>query len=197
MNWMNSSAQARRLFSLLTSGLIHVLLLFLLFVMHGRSSDATAVGEGHRLQVVLLDSSFDSVSVPAGAATLMLQPSQPSKPSKLSQRSSLEKSLTVPGLTGYLPVSQLTERPLVVNDIDSDLSDRFAGINSQSLVLVLLINEYGDVDQVLPDGDEWNDVLPAVLKDDLRQRFLTARFFPGRLHGRPVRCALRIAVMLY
>ena len=194
MNWMNSRAQARRLFSLLTSGLIQVLLLFLLFVMHGRSSDATAVGEGHRLQVVLLDSSFDSVSVPAGAATPMLQPSQPSK---LSQRSSLQKSLTVPGLTGYLPVSQLTERPLVVNDIDSDLSDRFAGVNSQSLVLVLLINEYGDVDQVLPDGDEWNDVLPAVLKDDLRQRFLTARFLPGRLHGRPVRCALRIAVMLH
>ena len=187
---MNSSAQARELFSLLASGLIHVLLLFF-FAMHGRSSDATAVGEGHRLQVLMLDSAGDSASVPAKTeklVTLMPQPPEPPLP---------QKSLTVPGLTDYLPASQLTERPLVVNDIDSDLSDRFAGVNSQSLVLILLINEYGDVDQVLPDGDEWNDVLPAVLKDDLRQRFLTARFLPGRLHGRPVRCALRIAVMLH
>ena len=191
---MNSSAQARGLCSLLASGLIHGVLLFLLFVMHGWSSDATATGEGYRLQVALLDSSFDLASVPAGAAklaTLRPQPPQPSQPLPL------QKSVTVPGLDGYLPVSQLTERPRVVNDIDSDLSDRFAGVHSQSLALVLLINAYGDVDRVLPDGEEWQDALPAVLKDDLRQRFLTARFLPGRLHGRPVRCALRIVVMLH
>ena len=103
---------------------------------------------------------------------------------------------------GYLPVSQLTEKPLVLNDIDPELSGRFAFIHPQSLTLILLINEYGDVDRVLlserkamAESSE-EKTLPVVLLDELIQRFSETRFLPGRLHGQAVRSALTIRVSL-
>ena len=63
----------------------------------------------------------------------------------------------------------------------------------------MLINEYGDVDNVLFSGhpDATADAsLPAVLLDELKQRFLEARFLPGRLHGQAVRSAFSIRVSL-
>ncbi len=102
----------------------------------------------------------------------------------------------------YLPASQLTEKPLVLNDIDPELSGRFAFIHPQSLMLTLLINEYGDVDRVLVseqkaavEGME-ETTLPAILLDELIQRFLETRFLPGRLHGQAVPSALTIRVSL-
>lgn len=100
----------------------------------------------------------------------------------------------------YLPASQLTERPVVLLNIDSELSARFAFIYPQSFELILLINEYGDVDRVLHSEasviQSVDDNLPAVLLDELVQRFFEARFQPGRLHGQPVRSALKIRVAL-
>lgn len=100
----------------------------------------------------------------------------------------------------YLPASQLTERPLILIDIDPELSARFAFIHPQSIDLVLLINDYGDVDRVLiPDVQSTAgtaETLPATLLQDLAQRFLQTRFSPGRLLGQPVRSALRIRVSL-
>ena len=101
------------------------------------------------------------------------------------------------GLTDYLPASALTERPVIVNDIDSELSERFSGIAAQSMTMILLINEYGDIDNVLFDDAIAAETLPLVLRADLVQRFLEARFLPGRLHGQPVRSQLRIAVSLH
>lgn len=109
---------------------------------------------------------------------------------------------TLREMTDYVPVSELTERPVVLANIDSELSARFAFIHPQSLTLILLINEYGDVDRVLvserkavAEGREEN-ALPAVLLDDLVLRFLDMRFLPGRLNGQAVRSALRIRASL-
>ncbi len=100
----------------------------------------------------------------------------------------------------YLPVSLLTERPMVITDIDPELSARFAFIQAQSFELTLLISDYGDVDRVLfaraDAGGASEEALPLVLHDELIQRFLDARFVPGRLHGQPVRSALKIRVSL-
>ncbi len=94
------------------------------------------------------------------------------------------------GIDGYLPASLLTERPQVVRDIDPEW--RLPGIALPVLACTLLINEYGDVDQVLPEGVS----LSPMLEQDVRTRFMAARFSPGKLHGRPVRTALRIEIRL-
>ena len=102
--------------------------------------------------------------------------------------------------TDYLPAALLTDKPSVVIDIDPELSQRFAFILPQSLALRLLINEYGDVDRVLlaePLSAEGAiEALPSSLLEELMQRFLDARFLPGRLHGQAVRSALTIRVSL-
>lgn len=92
----------------------------------------------------------------------------------------------------YLPASKLTERPLVLLDIDPLLASTQDDGNLQQIVLRLLINEYGDVDQVLAE----DAALPPELLHALQQRFLRARFLPGRLLDRAVPSALRIAVTL-
>lgn len=91
---------------------------------------------------------------------------------------------------GYLPASLLSERPQVLQDIDPDW--HFDGLSLPVVECVLLINEYGDVDRVLISGS----ALSPMLAEDVRARFLAARFSPGRLHGRPVKSALRIEVRL-
>lgn len=92
----------------------------------------------------------------------------------------------------YLPASQLTERPLVLQDIDPLLASTHDDSSESQIVLRLLINEYGDVDQVLAE----DAALPAELLRQLQQHFLQARFLPGRLLDRAVPSALRIAVSL-
>ncbi len=94
------------------------------------------------------------------------------------------------GIAAYLPASQLTERPQVLRDIDPEW--RLPGMQLPVLTCTLLINEFGDVDRVLLDEQP----LMPMLEEDIRARFLAARFSPGKLHGKPVGSALRIEVRL-
>jgi len=94
----------------------------------------------------------------------------------------------------YLPVALLTQRPAVLQDIDPELPESLRGLQEQSLQLLLLINEYGDIDQVKLESDT---ALPTFVLDELRQHFQLMRFIPGRLDNRPVRSALRIRVQLH
>lgn len=89
----------------------------------------------------------------------------------------------------YLPVSKLSERPLILQDIDPLLTNTQDAV-TQQLILQLLINEYGDVDQVLVE----DAAVPTELLRQLQQRFVKARFLPGRLQGLAVPSALRIEV---
>jgi hypothetical protein len=125
---------------------------------------------------------------PAAVADQAVQAAQPL---------SLAEAVAVPqtaraDLANYLSASRLTERPLVLQDIDPMLLDAHDE-NKQQIVLRLLINEYGDVDQVLVE----DAALPAAVLWELQQRFLQARFLPGRLLDRAVPSALRIAVTLH
>ncbi len=94
------------------------------------------------------------------------------------------------GSDDYLPVTRLSERPQVVRDIDPEWP--WTGIDLPVLVCTLLINEYGDVDRVLLHEPP----LSPMLEADIRARFLAARFVPGKLHGQPVKAALRIEIRL-
>ncbi len=94
------------------------------------------------------------------------------------------------GVTGYLPVSALSERPELLKDIDPEWY--LQGLDLPSLSALLLINEYGDIDDLVIDAP----VLTPMLLEDLRMRFRAARFLPGRLEGQPVKVALRVVIEL-
>ena len=94
----------------------------------------------------------------------------------------------------YLPASMLTQRPIVLLDIHPELPDSLQGVKPQIVDLLLLINSYGDVDQVrlvsLP-------ALSALMVQELRQHFQVMRFMPGQWEGQAVPSALRIRAQLH
>ena len=94
------------------------------------------------------------------------------------------------GVNGYLPVSALSERPELVIDIDPEWY--LHGLDLPSLSALLLINEYGDVDDLVID----TSLLTPMLLQDLRTRLRAARFLPGRVHGQQVKAALRVVSQL-
>jgi hypothetical protein len=94
----------------------------------------------------------------------------------------------------YLPASLLTQRPVVLYDIDPELPESLQGLRVQSVELLLLIDEYGDVDRV--QIESLTD-LTHTQADELLRHFQVMRFMPGRLHDRAVRSALRIRVQLH
>ncbi|MEO0314007.1 MAG: hypothetical protein RI928_463 [Pseudomonadota bacterium] len=94
----------------------------------------------------------------------------------------------------YLPVSMLTQRPVVLQDIDPELPEALRSLEPQSFYLTLFVNEYGDVDQVKLASVV---VLAPSMIDELRRHFEVMRFMPGYLEGRAVRAALRIRVQLH
>lgn len=94
------------------------------------------------------------------------------------------------GVNGYLPVSALSERPELLKDIDPEWY--LQGLDFPYLSALLLINEYGDVDDLVIDVP----VLMPMLLEDLRMRFRAARFLPGRLDGQAVKVALRVVIEL-
>jgi hypothetical protein len=109
-----------------------------------------------------------------------------------------KKEITPPStmVSPYLLVSQLDIKPQIVRDIDPDLLENFRGVQAQWLNLTLLINEYGDVDRVFIELTSMTSDLPEQLLADLKQRFIEARFTPGRLQNQVVRSQLRIRVYL-
>ena len=94
----------------------------------------------------------------------------------------------------YLPTSMLTQRPIVLMDIHPELPESFQGIKPQFVELLLLINAYGDVDQVRLASVP---ALSASMVEELRQHFQVMRFMPGQWEGRAVPSALRIRVQLH
>ena len=94
----------------------------------------------------------------------------------------------------YLPASMLTQRPIVLVDIHPELPEAFKSVDPQFVDLLLLINAYGDVDQVrllsVP-------ALSASMVEELRQHFQVMRFMPGQWEGQAVPSALRIRVQLH
>ena len=98
----------------------------------------------------------------------------------------------------YVPAAELSERPLLLQDIDDLLDLPSAGIVVPDTLPVqygtgvLLINERGGVDRVQFESTAF----PRYLEAMLTQRFAEARFLPGKIDGKPVRSALRIALRL-
>lgn len=175
---------SKNLFFLLISLVIHLCLASLLYVL-------TASKKNHHL-------------LPNTVSLLELQtPQNPSLTTSSEPRvvkdklvESMPANPWQPVNIFYIPVSQLDSKPIVIKDIDPNLLENFRGVKAQSLELNLLINEYGDVDRVILDSLIDTVDLPDRLLDDLKQRFLEARFLPGRLNNQPVPSQMRIRIRL-
>lgn len=94
----------------------------------------------------------------------------------------------------YLPASILTQRPIVLLDVHPELPESLQGVEPQFVNLLLLINAYGDVDQVRLESVP---TLSAAMVQELQQHFQVMRFMPGQWQGQAVPSALRIRVQLY
>lgn len=145
------------------------------------------IGDG-LLQVRLLDGSGLSSSTTLTSEHAIVHAAQiattePHSPTDIRRSNSQ-------GIQDYLPVSALSERPELLIDIDPEWY--LQGLDLPSLSALLLINEYGDVDDLVID----TPFLTPMLLEDLKTRFRSARFLPGRLHGRAVKVALRVAIQL-
>ncbi len=99
---------------------------------------------------------------------------------------------TAPDLPYYYSLKQLTERPSVIEDATTDMRLILPGIESQSVILRLLINEAGAIDQVEVEHSNLRpEVEPIVLG-----AFNRLRFTPGKIDGIAVKSQLKIEVML-
>ena len=92
----------------------------------------------------------------------------------------------------YFAAKDLTQRPLVLRDVPGDLMLVVPGVPAQAATLQLLINEYGEVDQVIVE----DSLLPDAAQKTVVDAFVKTRFHPGEIDGVPVKSQVRIEIML-
>ena len=92
----------------------------------------------------------------------------------------------------YFTLESLSERPLILQDVDANMLQAFEDVTFKKLILRLMINEYGDVEKVIIEEAK----LSQELLPKLEAEFSRARFLPGRINGIAVPATLRIEVKL-
>lgn len=92
----------------------------------------------------------------------------------------------------YFQPNELTEQPVVVLDVSPDLSAVFSSGLSQLAVLDLLINESGDIDDVVIENSSLAEPAQQLIKD----AFSKMKFNPGKVAGLAVKSLLKIEVVL-
>lgn len=99
-------------------------------------------------------------------------------------------------LRDYFLPAELTERPHIVVDID-DSYPLFAEGEESAVVthkakLRLLIDQYGNVDGVIPEASD----MPPTMLDVIVERFSAAKFKPGSIFGFAVSSQLLAEVVI-
>lgn len=100
--------------------------------------------------------------------------------------------IVVPPKPYYFHLSELTEQPEVLVDIDSDLGAIAQITQSQLAILNLLIDEEGEIDEVVME----DSLMSAAVQQLLKDAFLKTKFTPGKVAGLAVKSQLRIEVVL-
>ena len=92
----------------------------------------------------------------------------------------------------YFNAWELTAQPLVLSDTSADQVLELAETTPQPLIAHLLINENGDIDQIVLE--------PTTLSEEAQQFVIAAfsktRFSPGKLGDKPVKTDLMIEIRL-
>lgn len=195
-------AGTRRTVERLGALLVSVGISMLVFrpLIMGRYSFAGFRGDGSdpaTVAVVSLQSRIDSLASEVLSApidsVIEIKAADDPPPSGEAHDAFVSHHDDVPG-AGYLPASMLTQRPIVLVDIHPELPASLQGVEPQFVDMLLLINTYGDVDQVLLES---SPTLSNSMVQELRQHFQVMRFMPGQWEGRAVPSALRIRVQLH
>jgi hypothetical protein len=92
----------------------------------------------------------------------------------------------------YYDTKELSRKPFVTVDIPRDFALTVPGVPDNAAVLLLLINEYGDVDKVIVE----NSLLPQTAQSTLENTLSAMRFFPGEINGVPVKSRMKIQIRL-
>jgi hypothetical protein len=93
----------------------------------------------------------------------------------------------------YFPAKELSERPLVMQDIPPDVGVLFPDMPAQNVIVWLLINEAGEVDQV--KLERFNS-LPDDAELLLQQVFANIKFYPGKINGLAVKSKIKIEIAI-
>lgn len=107
-------------------------------------------------------------------------------------RSHAETAAAPVDIPYYHSLKQLTEKPRVVEDAASGMNLILPGVETQNVILRLLINEQGVVDQVEIEHSTLMSNIEAVVT----AAFAKLRFTPGKIDGVAVKCQLQIEVSL-
>lgn len=92
----------------------------------------------------------------------------------------------------YFRMSELTEKPLVLEDIPPDLGGLLPDVEPQTATIRLLISAAGHVDRVLLD----DSALPNFAEHIIQEVFSKVKFRPGKIDGVAVKSELKIEVMI-
>jgi hypothetical protein len=200
-------------FAMLLSLLVHAGLAWgFVYTIHGSMGSAVNPAASQSMIVNLLREQ-DKVAMPerkllsaadsaqhASATEIVKMPDLPSdRASHLPAAQGLEDGSTASLFNRiaspppyYFQPAELTEQPEVAVDIASDLSAILASGLSQMAVLDLLINESGDIDDVVVEDSS----LPEPAQQLIRDAFAKTKFRPGKVAGMPVKSMLKIEVVL-
>jgi hypothetical protein len=92
----------------------------------------------------------------------------------------------------YYDTKELSRKPFVTLDIPRDFALTVPGVPEDAAVLLLLINEYGDVDKVVVE----NSRLPQTAQTTLGDTLSSMKFSPGEIEGVPVKSRMKIRIRL-
>lgn len=120
-------------------------------------------------------------------------PAKPAAPVKKKEED-LQPMLPLlqPAAPYYFQPAELTIKPAVVEDASTSLTLFVAGIETQFVILRLLINEAGSIDRVVIEESHF----PADVEQKIVDTFVTLKFSPGKIDEEPVKSQLRIEVTL-
>lgn len=90
----------------------------------------------------------------------------------------------------YFRTSQLTQKPLISENMPGDMILTLPELNGPVATLRLLISAQGDIDQVIVE----NTVLPEHAVSRITEVFAKARFQPGKIGRLAVRSQLKIEI---
>ncbi|HEY8024594.1 MAG TPA: hypothetical protein VIF60_08520 [Burkholderiaceae bacterium] len=100
------------------------------------------------------------------------------------------KPMTTQQEPRYYRTSELTVPPVVSQDVLAIQPLKLAGGKPEIVILRLLVNEKGEIDQVLVENSELSIESTKLLVE----RFSMMKFEPGKIAGEPVRSQLTIEV---
>lgn len=190
--------------ALLVSGLLHALaIVFPTIDEAGYRPGEVANGAPLRQAVLSVTLNYSAAGERAALRIVKESPARPEPGSGANDRSATKSKepapatipalrqniLPLPGMD-YFPTNALAVKPKALGEAALDPAEIAAIVASGKILLVLRINDQGEVVDVSVEHSD----LPDVFTETAVQAFLKLPFAPGELNGRKVGAVMRIEV---